>query len=269
MSTSKQLWLIAIIVFLLSGVYQRLTGPTHPKRGSVEIAGEEISYKFDRSHGELSDHQVKIAIVNPEITGMLSYKRFKTADTWTDIPLRREGENLIGNLPQQPMAGKLQYRVFLQAGAEEVIAPVGGPIVIRFTGYVPRPVLYAHILFMALAMLYSNRAGLEALTRRGDPRKFVFWTVITLFLGGLVLGPIVQKYAFGAFWTGWPWGHDLTDNKTIVAFIFWLVAFYRGRNGRRAKWWVLAASLVTLAIYLIPHSLLGSELDYSQTPSSN
>ena len=38
----------------------------------------------------------------------------------------------------------------------------------------------------------------------------------TLGLGGMILGPIVQKYAFGAYWTGIPFGHDLTDAKNLV-----------------------------------------------------
>lgn len=264
MSKSKQLWLIAIIIFLLSAVYQRLTGPTHPISGSVELQAESISYRFDRTHGGPTDYQVKIEVENPEIVGTLSYKRFKTDDPWTDLPLRRDGERLVGELPHQPPAGKLQYRVRLQAGDQQVTIPEEEPVIIRFKGGVPQPVLYAHVIFISLAMLLSNRAGLEALTRRGDPRKFVFWTIVTLLLGGLVLGPIVQKYAFGAFWTGWPWGHDLTDNKTAVAFVFWLMAFVAGRKGRRARGWVLTAALVTLAVYLIPHSVLGSELDYSK-----
>ncbi len=264
MSRNRQLWLIALIIFLLSAVYQRMTGPTHPVSGSVEFLAESIAYRFERTHGGPSNHQVKIEVGNPEITGTLSYKRFKTDDPWTDLPLRREGKNLIGELPHQPAAGKLEYRVKLQAEDKWVIVPADRAVIIRFKGAVPLPVLIVHIIFMALAMILSNRAGLEALTRRGDPRKFVFWTIVTLFLGGLILGPIVQKYAFGAYWTGWPWGHDLTDNKTVVAFIFWLVAFIAGRKGRRARGWVLAAALVTLAVYLIPHSVLGSELDYSK-----
>jgi hypothetical protein len=37
-----------------------------------------------------------------------------------------------------------------------------------------------------------------------------------------------------------------------------------GRKGRPARLAVLAASVVTLVIYLIPHSLFGSELKYTK-----
>jgi hypothetical protein len=89
-------------------------------------------------------------------------------------------------------------------------------------------------------------------------------TVALLFAGGFVLGPLVQKFAFGVAWAGFPAGSDLTDNKTLIAFLFWIVALVAGRKGRPARPFVIAASLVTLLIFLIPHSLRGSELDYSR-----
>ncbi|HUT07603.1 MAG TPA: hypothetical protein VMY15_02040, partial [Candidatus Latescibacteria bacterium] len=85
-------------------------------------------------------------------------------------------------------------------------------------------------------------------------------------VGGFILGPLVQKFAFGIAWAGFPGGIDLTDNKTLVAFLFWVAALIAGRRGKPARPFVLAASLVTLVIFLIPHSLLGSHLDYSKMP---
>jgi hypothetical protein len=84
-----------------------------------------------------------------------------------------------------------------------------------------------------------------------------------IFLGGLVFGPFVQKHAFGDYWTGWPFGTDLTDNKTAFAFIFWLIALYRLYRNRGERLWVIIASLVLLAVYMIPHSMLGSEIDHT------
>jgi hypothetical protein len=116
---------------------------------------------------------------------------------------------------------------------------------------------------MFMAMLYSTRTGIEAL-RKGDKTKN--YTLITLSLltaGGMFLGPVVQKYAFGALWTGWPFGQDLTDNKTLVAFLAWLVAYLRLRKNSTNRAWVVAAAIILLMVYLIPHSMFGSELDYN------
>ena len=74
----------------------------------------------------------------------------------------------------------------------------------------------------------------------------------------------MQKFAFGVAWTGFPNGMDLTDNKTLIAFLFWIVALVAGRKGKPTRPFVVAASVVTLLIFLIPHSLFGSEYDYSK-----
>jgi hypothetical protein len=142
-------------------------------------------------------------------------------------------------------------------------------VIIRFKDPVPSVILILHIIIIFLAMMFSTRAGIEALNPKGNPRKLVLWTIGLLIVGGFILGPVVQKYAFGAFWTGFPFGSDLTDNKILIAMIGWIAALIAGRRGKPARWWVLGASILLLAVYLIPHSLLGSELDYSQLDASS
>ena len=93
-------------------------------------------------------------------------------------------------------------------------------------------------------------------------KPYLYATVIFLFLGGMVFGPIVQKLAFGEFWTGIPFGWDLTDNKTLIAFTFWLIALFTNIKKKENKIWVIVASITTLVIFLIPHSLFGSQLNY-------
>jgi len=87
-------------------------------------------------------------------------------------------------------------------------------------------------------------------------------TLATLIAGGMILGPLVQKYAFGAFWTGVPFGWDLTDNKTLIALIFWIFAVIMNKKRNTGLYTVIAAA-VTLIVFSIPHSLFGSELDFS------
>jgi len=111
-------------------------------------------------------------------------------------------------------------------------------------------------------MMMSTRTGLEALARGKKTYLYAWITLVTLFIGGLILGPVVQKYAFGAFWTGWPFGKDLTDNKTLVAFIFWAIAVWRLFRKPENRTWPVVAMAILLLVYLIPHSMFGSSLDY-------
>jgi len=262
-------WVIAILITASTLVFQRLTGPTNPVSGKVPVNGSEITFILERSHVSTSDYEVKIEVPEEEISGYLTYKRYKTSDPWANIPLDRKENFLVGSLPHQPPAGKLIYKVILTYGEKEFSLSGEQPVIIRFRGPVPAAILAPHIIIMFLAMLFSTRAGIEALDPKSNPRKFALWTAGLLFVGGFIFGSLVQKLAFGAFWTGFPLGFDLTDNKTLIAMIAWIVAVIAGRGGKPARWWVLGASIMLLAVYLIPHSLLGSELDYSQMANSS
>ena len=256
------LWIMALAITLTAAVYQRRTGPTYPVSKKIDLAGRHISVTLERSHAGQGDQLVSIAVDEGNIAGDLMWRRYPTRDAFSEIPLRWEKGHLIAYLPHQPPAGKLEYQIRLRSGSETVLVPASGTVITRFRGSVPAFILIPHILIMFLAMAYSNRAGIECISKRSRLQYYTYVTTFLLFLGGMILGPIVQKYAFGAFWTGFPFGHDLTDNKTLVAFIGWLIALLKVRKNPNARAWILGAALVTLIVYLIPHSLLGSELKY-------
>jgi hypothetical protein len=258
------LWILAFVVTAGSAVYQRVTGPTYPLKGKIELGNVEISFTLERSQERVGDYTIRIETGNPDISGYVTYQRFKSNDQWISVPMTRDNRTLAASLPEQPPAGKLAYKVYLTLGQEEVSLSGEEPVVIRFKDVVPKPILIPHIVVMFLAMLLSTRSGLEALRKDSNPRKLALWTAGMMFVGGLILGPLVQKFAFGDWWTGFPLGHDLTDSKTLIAMVVWAVALIAGRKNKPARGWVLAASIITLLIFLIPHSLLGSELDYSQ-----
>jgi len=256
-------WFLAVVITLGSAVYQRRTGPTHPLRGKAVVDGTEISYRLLRSAETLRDAEVAVP-APAAVEGWLDWKRYPTEDDWTRVTLVREGDRLVGHLPKQPAAGKVAYKVHL--GRDEAALPITGndPVILRYKDPVPLWVILPHVIIIFAAMLFSTAAGLAALDKKRNPRRLVLWTVASLFAGGFILGPLMQKFAFGVAWTGFPLGTDLTDNKTLIAFLFWIVALIAGRKGKPARPFVIAASLVTLLIFLIPHSLLGSEYDYSK-----
>jgi hypothetical protein len=256
-------WVLAVVITLGSAVYQRMTGPTYPLRVGAGFGGAAEGFKLPRSAETVADAEVAVPARAP-IEGWLEWKRLKTGDDWTRADLVREGDRLVGRLPRQPAAGKLVYQLHLRPSPGSSLTETGKPVVIRFKDRVPDWLIIPHVLVMFAGMLVSTAAGLAALDKKREPRKFVLWAVALLFAGGFVLGPLVQKHAFGVAWSGFPLGTDLTDNKTLVAFLFWILALAAGRKGRPARPFVLAASLVTLLVFLIPHSLLGSEYDYSK-----
>ena len=136
------------------------------------------------------------------------------------------------------------------------------PVIIRFKGSVPGYILAPHVLIMFLAMLFSTLAGFFAIARVQSFKKYGQWALGLLIAGGLILGPLVQKFAFGEYWTGIPFGWDLTDNKLLIALIFWIIAVFVNRKKEKPLLTALAAG-VLLIVYSVPHSLFGSELDYA------
>lgn len=256
------LWIFAVALTLSSAVYQRMTGPTHPVRGNIELAGEEIKYKLIRSYSRPQDAPVRIKVEDEQTEGYFIYKRTPSSDNWQQLPMIREGEYLVAYIPQQAPAGKILYQITLQNG-EERYRITENPITIRFRGDVPPWAMLPHILLMFLAMMLSTRAGLAAIFSEST-FTLTLWTLITFILGGLIFGPIIQKFAFGDYWTGWPFGTDLTDNKTAFAFLFWAFAMYKVYKNNRHRTWVIVASGVMLLVYLIPHSMFGSEIDFTK-----
>jgi hypothetical protein len=123
-------------------------------------------------------------------------------------------------------------------------------------------ILIPHILMMFLAMLFSNLAGLSAAFRASRMRVYMIATVICMLIGGFLFGPIMQHFAFGQYWTGVPFGWDLTDNKTLIAIVFWILALILNARKIRPAW-IIVAAVMTLIVYSIPHSMFGSELNFA------
>jgi hypothetical protein len=260
---STWLWILAFFLMAASAVYQKYTGPTYPKRGTITINQQEIKYKLLRTWGGETDAAVKIKITDNTIGGLYQYKRYKSHDEWTEKPLVREGEYLIAYLPNLPAAGKMMYDITLTDG-EKQFKLQENPVVLRYKGEVPLYVLIPHILLIFLAMMFSTRTGMEAIIKGKNMVRYSLYTIILFAVAGLFLGPLVQKFAFDAFWTGWPFGKDLNDNKTLAAFVLWVVAYFQVKKNPKKWGWVLAASVLLFFIYLIPHSMFGSEIDYTK-----
>jgi hypothetical protein len=264
--TSIFLWTLAFILTVAIFVYQRLTGPTYPVKGQETFQGKEISYVLLRSFSEYKELPVIISAPDRDVAAYLDYKRYKTDDEWTEQEMTREGDTLKAQLPGQPTAGKVEYTVRVVIDNKNYILNRGKSVVARFKRDVPPVFLILHIIFMFFAIIFALRTLMEALRKSGNYAWLVNWTLAIVFVGGMILGPIVQHYAFGDLWTGFPFGFDLTDNKVLIAVICWVAAFFLKK---KSKWWVVLAAAVMIIVYLIPHSVLGSELDYSTGKMKN
>jgi hypothetical protein len=272
------LWMAAIIITVGAAYYQRTTGPTYPKKIDLTVNDSTYDIKLIRSIDLSERSQVKLKISDTTVKANLWFKRFKSDEAYQMSPFFyrvypvnsalmnkfgiTEEDGLFADIPPQPPAGKLQYFIELTDSKGTEFLMKEEPVVIRYKGSVPSFVLVPHILLMFLAMLVSTVAGLMSIFKYPAYKKYGMITLALFIAGGMILGPVVQKFAFGEFWTGIPFGWDLTDNKTLIALIFWILAVFMNRNTNKPAYTALAA-IVLLLVYSIPHSMFGSELDYS------
>jgi hypothetical protein len=253
-------WTLAILITFGAIVYQRATGPTYDKKVNITIDGEEYRLKLIRSHGGESDCPVVLFIPDEQVSGEIHYRMYPTGNSWVVTEMERLDDVLSGTLPNLPPAGKYEYKVVLEKEGRTFPLNDGQPVIIRFKGDVPASILIPHIILMFFAMFLSNLAGIMAVFKNSRFRYYTRATLLFLFIGGLIFGPWVQWYAFGEAWAGIPFAWDLTDNKTLFMFLFWLLAFFMNRKKERPVY-TIVASVVTLLMYAIPHSMYGSQLD--------
>ena len=262
------LWLVALVITLGLAVFQRLTGPTHPLTGNLNVGSREVAYRLLRSHGGAGDLPIRIEIGDNELVGTVLWRHYPTQESWQPLTMSKEESALVAGVPHQPPAGKVEYQVVLESpSGEQYSIPEGEAAVARFKGSVPTAVLIPHVVAMFSSMLFATYAFLEVMRKESNAAFSVVATMVLLVLGGLILGPIVQKYAFGAFWTGWPFGEDFTDNKTLFAFFAWLPATLGALRRRPLRWKVILGWIAMMGVFLVPHSFRGSELDWSKAPA--
>jgi hypothetical protein len=271
------LWVLAALLTLATFLYQDQTGPTQPIERSFQTAKGVVHTKFLRSENIGTDLTVMLLDPIPSgVTAQVKYRRYASDDSFKTVSMtpmtttvsRRGSTQDVGGigvkLPSLPeRAGKYEYFVYISDGSGAPVSITGdAPIYARYKGAVPTPVLLVHILVIFVSMMFALRTVMESMRKDGDYVWMIWATLGSLLLGAFVMGPLVQWYAFNVWWSGIPFGFDWTDNKVLAELVAWVFALVMNTGGRRARWSVWLAGIVTLAVYFIPHSVFGSEYNY-------
>ncbi len=149
---------------------------------------------------------------------------------------------------------------------------------VTYFARVPKTVLVPHIALITAALIFLVHSLYFSLShlinRNGFPKlyKTVFWGLVTFSVAVLPLGYLVAWYGLGVGWGGFPLGWDITDNKSLLAVLFWLGllvakpnSFFR-RNPLSIRkrdplsesafaWLTIVGLVLTIGIYMIPHSI--------------
>lgn len=262
------LWLLSFIITVIAALYQTITGPSYPDRIKVILKDKEYKLKLPRSSEGKKNAEIIFLIPDTSIKAKIHYCHYRTNCKYETINFIRGNKYLVVKLPNIPPAYKYQYYIEFISDNEIIQINKKNPIIIRYRGAVPSFIMAPHIFLMFLGMLLSNLTGLMVFFKKKNLYKYSLATLSILTIGGIVLGCLVQKYAFGEYWTGVPFGWDLTDNKTLLAVIVWFIAVILSRK-KEKPYLILLASIIILLIFSIPHSLYGSEEAFSTSISAN
>ena len=182
------LWILSFLITAVFALFQRTTGPTYPVRGSLLTpSGIKVSYRLPRSCTIGGNDCVLKLKSDKPLSGVIEWKRYKTADAVTAVPFTASPDRPCPFAPDQPPAGKLEYAVYaVENGARSLIGPQ--KVVTRFKGAVPGRILIPHIFFMFFFMLFSVRIALSALMNQPVLKHTILLNLFFLAAGGFVLG---------------------------------------------------------------------------------
>jgi hypothetical protein len=270
----RALGIIAIasgLAFLLMVVMMTASGVKTASDGPLRIEYEPNT--------DASEHQPHL--ITPKIesrTGVRSVEVHYTAGrTFTSKPLSRIpgtawwATTLPGNergirtyyfLTAEDEAGR---RVVLPENATDVWTNEYDYFKLRAEGKASRWALIVHVYLMLVAIILFIHGLYYAISvlYGTDRVHAMVWTVYAavgaFFITGFPIGWMIEKQVLGNYWEGIPFGSDITDSKTLFIFVFWLIPVIlrlaRRASDRGFAKWVVAGSLFTIVMFLLPHSL--------------
>jgi len=271
----------SIGIALLSFCLFWCCGPREVKK--VERLETRLTHEAKDEHigkgNALIEAKVESTARLPQDAVKLNYK---IGDTWFSVPMSRgpEKDSYQAEIPHQKKGTVVSYFI-------EVTTITGDKITLPeraleedekdyyslvFKGRVPSALKGIHIGLMfggLVLILISGGLAYRFIKRGGDITGCLytaFTGAILFFLGGFPIGIINEKITYGTFWKGWPFGRDVTDTKTEVLLLYWILALLPMKNAifkkLEAKNWisdktfaylVIIGAILTIIFYLIPH----------------
>ncbi len=231
----------------------------------------------------------EIPLISARVEGAsevrLVYKIGKEgAYQWVKMdPKTEEGSVFEASIPLHPKGSQAWY--YLEAigrrGSEEVRITLPEmdsgrphPIRLKFEGEVPAHIIIPHIISIFAAIFFATLTLFTAVDMKrgrgtlGKSVKYCAITLLLLFIGFFPFGWAMNYFAFGVLWEAFPFGRDVTDNKSQIMFLFWLITLimvkgtFWGKSesknlvtGRVYSTLVIVSFVATMIILAVPHSL--------------
>jgi len=282
---------VAVVLTLIMVIAARRYGPSHRYEVTGGTDRFSLYHKAPRGHdGEgpalielmVKLNDIEISDLVLEMTGKV--KGASEEETFLPASTEKAGPEwdytCIFEIPHKPVTTRYHYKFQGRQKGDDSTKVVitqdnGDPMMVKFKGPVPSWILIPHILAMfagLFLLIWSSLYSISLMSKNqkspndeADPKSeagrssciLAWWAFAVLFIGGVPIGFAMNYYAFDVYWEAWPFGGDVTDNKTQIALIIWGAATLGltfKKNPKTGLATVIAGILV-LMIYLVPHSL--------------
>ncbi len=280
--------------------------------------GIEILHEPIKNTTNTEGYKVR-AIVNTSHALELKYQGVKVfystnGQTYKMLEMKQSSNSneYIGTIPGQVAGTEINYYLSVIDMNDHITQqPKYAPYhtysfsILPSKGEATPALLIIHVLFIVGAIIFVLASGFYSVkylrTGKGFNKSVQMAGIATgmIFIGGFPLGFIIAYQVYGTPWTGIPFGWDITDNKTLVILLYWVISlflirgtiidsFSKGRGRRCPFRWLIAitkkssltqdkerkdtishnkfaklaiiGTLFTISLYLIPHSIMVSPI---------
>jgi hypothetical protein len=266
-------YILALVLTVLLLAFARRMSTRHQQEFTSSVDGITLSHNtVTESFGENPVVMVK-ATSTENIRGTVYYSKQVGGPDYNTVDMVPTTDGLTASLNPLPKGEKYFYHIEVFKGNTKLAAiPPKGDQFIKFKGHISPIILIPHIGFMFATIFFGLLAvftSVDIARGKGDIKRsvlFVLLTFIPAFIGGIPLGIAVSAQTFGGSgWGGWPLGSDITDTKTEILLLFWLITIilsWKGLSGRKMtisngfySFLVILSFVVTFITFLIPHSI--------------
>ena len=266
-----------VVTILLLGVARRIS-TRRPRELAAEIGDMRIEHVSVTEQVGPGSPAVSARIVSDELVEPSIVYTVVGEEGTRRINMVHGGEGRWeAYLPAIEKSGRIMYALTIRRESGSTVRlpeEEGSFLLVKYKGEVSPVVLGLHIIFMFGAfyfMVQSLWSAIEILSSGRGKRSAVSntrWVLVFTFIGGWPLGFLLNYQAFGPIWEGFPFGYDITDNKTQLIFLFWLVSLLLVRGsflgkGEERDWLgprgfalaILLSYILSLFLFIVPHSL--------------
>ncbi len=265
-------YLVALLLTVVLLVFARLMSTRHAEEFTVNAEGVVLSHKTVTEN--FGDGPV-VTLNSSETDRERAEVRYSehVGGPYQVVQMTPESGKFTARLPVLPKGEKWFYQIDIYRDNMKLATfPPEREQFIKFKGHISPLILVPHILLMFATIFFGLMAvftSVDLSRGKGSAKRavlFVLLTFISAFIGGIPLGIVVSQQTFGGSgWGGWPLGTDITDSKTEILLLCWVITLILSWGGLKDRkmlvsngmftFLTILSFVITFITFLIPHSI--------------